>query len=294
MLILAGLLGMLAIGSISIVDPSANTDETDDGISPDALTDDVTTQIGDTSTDFLSYADEDGVTQINPNETTDGDDLLIGTNAADDLIGAGGNDNVMAGGGDDTVGGGDDDDVLHRNGGDDVLTGNDGFDALFGDQGSDALDGGDGNDTLSGNDGDDALSGGKGNDSLYGGEGDDTLLGGLDKDTLVGSAGNDLLDGGDGDDTIFAGADDQVSGGLGADAIVLNTNMDGIARIWDFKSGQDTLVLVYEAGDVEPEVSISSDPEQADRWLIQANGTTLAEVTGDAPTLFDISFVGQG
>ncbi|HCW82903.1 MAG TPA: type I secretion protein [Rhodobacteraceae bacterium] len=325
MLILAGLLGMLAIGSISLVDPGANTDETDDGISPDALTDDVTTQIGDTSTDFLSYADEDGVTQINPNETTDGDDLLIGTNAADDLIGAGGNDNVMAGGGDDTVGGGDDDDVLHGNGGDDVLTGNDGFDALFGDQGSDALDGGDGNDTLSGNDGDDALSGGKGNDSLYGGEGDDTLLGGLDNDTLVGSAGNDLLDGGegsdllnggggddalngweetteradflnggDGDDTIFAGADDQVSGGLGADAIVLNTNMDGPARIWDFKSGQDALVLVYEAVDVEPEVSISSDPEQADRWLIQANGTTLAEVTGDAPTLFDISFVGQG
>ena len=240
MLILAGLLGMLAIGSISLVDPSANTDETDDGISPDALTDDVTTQIGDTSTDFLSYADEDGVTQINPNETTDGDDLLIGTNAADDLIGAGGNDNVMAGSGDDTVGGGNDDDVLHGNGGDDVLTGGDGFDALFGDQGSDAL------------------------------------------------------DGGDGDDTIFAGADDQVSGGLGADAIVLNTNMDGIARIWDFKSGQDTLVLVYEAGDVEPEVSISSDPEQADRWLIQANCTTLAEVTGDAPTLSDIRFVEQG
>ena len=144
MLILAGLLGMLAIGSTSLVDPSANTDETDDGISPDALTDDVTTQIGDTSTDFLSYADEEGVTQINPNETTDGDDLLIGTNAADDLIGAGGNDNVMAGSGDDTVGGGNDDDVLHGNGGDDVLTGGDGFDALFGDQGSDALDGGDG------------------------------------------------------------------------------------------------------------------------------------------------------
>ena len=65
MLILAGLLEMLAIGSILLVESSANTDETDDGISPDTLTDDVTTQIGDTSTDFLSYMDEDGVTQIN-------------------------------------------------------------------------------------------------------------------------------------------------------------------------------------------------------------------------------------
>lgn len=65
MLILAGLLEMLAIGSILLVESSANTDETDDGISPDSLTDDVTTQIGDTSTDFLSYMDEDGVTQIN-------------------------------------------------------------------------------------------------------------------------------------------------------------------------------------------------------------------------------------
>ncbi len=289
MLILAGLLGMLAIGSISLVDPSAKTDETDDGISPDALTDDVTTQIGDTSTDFLSYADEDGVTQINPNETTDGDDLLIGTNAADNLIGAVGNDNVMAGGGDDTVGGGNDDDVLHGNGGDDVLTGGDGFDALFGDQGSDALDGGDGNDTLVGSAGNDLLDGGEGSDLLNGGDGDDALNGWEETAERA-----DFLNGGDGDDTIFAGADDQVSGGLGADATVLNTNMDGAAQIWDYKSGQDTLVLVYEAGDVEPEVSISSDPEQADRWLIQANGTTLAEVTGDAPTLSDISFVEQG
>lgn len=289
MLILAGLLGMLAIGSISLVDPSAKTDETDDGISPDALTDDVTTQIGDTSTDFLSYADEDGVTQINPNETTDGDDLLIGTNAADNLIGAVGNDNVMAGGGDDTVGGGNDDDVLHGNGGDDVLTGGDGFDALFGDQGSDALDGGDRNDTLVGSAGNDLLDGGEGSDLLNGGGGDDALNGWEETAERA-----DFLNGGDGDDTIFAGADDQVSGGLGADATVLNTNMDGAAQIWDYKSGQDTLVLVYEAGDVEPEVSISSDPEQADRWLIQANGTTLAEVTGDAPTLSDISFVEQG
>ena len=288
MLILAGLLGMLAIGSISLVDPSAKTDETDDGISPDALTDDVTTQIGDTSTDFLSYADEDGVTQINPNETTDGDDLLIGTNAADNLIGAVGNDNVMAGGGDDTVGGGNDDDVLHGNGGDDVLTGGDGFDALFGDQGSDALDGGDGNDTLVGSAGNDLLDGGEGSDLLNGGGGDDALNGWEETAERA-----DFLNGGDGDDTIFAGADDQVSGGLGADATLLNTNMDGAAQIWDYKSGQDTLVLVYEAGGVEPEVSISSDPEQADRWLIQANGTALAEVTGDAPTLSDISFVEQ-
>ena len=123
---------------------------------------------------------------------------------------------------------------------------------------------------------------------MNGGGGDDALNGWEETAERA-----DFLNGGDGDDTIFAGADDQVSGGLGADAIVLNTNMDGAARIWDFKSGQDTLVLVYEAG-VEPEVSISSDPEQADRWLIQANGTALAEVTGDAPTLSDISFVEQG
>jgi len=202
MLILAGLLEMLAIGSILLVESSANTDETDDGISPDTLTDDVTTQIGDTSTDFLSYMDEDGVTQINPNETTDGEDLLIGTNAADDLIGADGNDTLLGG-----------------------------------------LD----NDTLVGSARNDLLDGGEGSDLLNGGGGDGALNSWEET-----TESTDFLNGGDGNDTIFAGADDQVSGGLGTDATVLSTNMDGAAQIWGFESGQDTLVFVYEAGDRNP------------------------------------------
>jgi Ca2+-binding RTX toxin-like protein len=323
MLILASLLGMFAIGSMMFFEPSqVQTSEDDDPFADATVSEIDTVQLGDVSGDLFSFIDENGDTQVEPNETTGADDLLFGTNSADELFGDAGADNIMAGGGDDTVSGGADRDVLHGNGGDDDLSGDDGFDELFGDQGDDALFGGEGDDTLSGNGDDDHLNGGGGNDSLYGGEGEDTLWGGLADDTLNGSSGDDLLDGGegndllnggtgndalngwesdaqsahfldggDGDDTIFAGAGDDVSGGFGADTVVLDSAAIGSAQIWDFEAGEDTLVLFYDGADGVPEINITQDNAGIGHWLVQSNGTTLVIVTGDAPTLSDISLV---
>ena len=301
MLILASLLGMFAIGSMMFFEPSqVQTSEDDDPFADATVSEIDTVQLGDVSGDLFSFIDENGDTQVEPNETTGADDLLFGTNSADELFGDAGADNIMAGGGDDTVSGGADRDVLHGNGGDDDLSGDDGFDELFGDQGDDALFGGEGDDTLSGNGDDDHLNGGGGNDSLYGGEGEDTLWGGLADDTLIGSSGDDLLDGGEGndllnggngDDTIFAGAGDDVSGGFGADTVVLDSAAIGSAQIWDFEAGEDTLVLFYDGAEGVPEINITQDNAGIGHWLVQSNGTTLATVTGDAPTLSDISLV---
>lgn len=286
MLILASLLGMFAIGSMMFFEPSqVQTSEDDDPFADATVSEIDTVQLGDVSGDLFSFIDENGDTQVEPNETTGADDLLFGTNSADELFGDAGADNIMAGGGDDTVSGGADRDVLHGNGGDDDLSGDDGFDELFGDQGDDALFGGEGDDTLSGN-GDDLLDGGEGNDLLNGGTGNDALNG---WESDVQSA--DFLNGGNGDDTIFAGAGDDVSGGFGADTVVLDSAAIGSAQIWDFEAGEDTLVLFYDDTEGVPEINITQDNAGIGHWLVQSNGTTLATVTGDAPTLSDISLV---
>lgn len=287
MLILASLLGMFAIGSMMFFEPSqVQTSEDDDPFADATVSEIDTVQLGDVSGDLFSFIDENGDTQVEPNETTGADDLLFGTNSADELFGDAGADNIMAGGGDDTVSGGADRDVLHGNGGDDDLSGDDGFDELFGDQGDDALFGGEGDDTLIGSSGDDLLDGGEGNDLLNGGTGNDALNG---WESDVQSA--DFLNGGNGDDTIFAGAGDDVSGGFGADTVVLDSAAIGSAQIWDFEAGEDTLVLFYDGTEGVPEINITQDNAGIGHWLVQSNGTTLATVTGDAPTLSDISLV---
>ena len=89
---------------------------------------------------------------------TEGDDFIVGTDAADIIATLGGFDVVFAGDGDDHISGG---------------------------TGSDTLDGEDGDDVLLGEAGYDLLSGGPGNDMLDGGVGDDELRGGLGGDTYV-------------------------------------------------------------------------------------------------------------
>ncbi|WP_375265951.1 calcium-binding protein [Planktotalea sp.] len=208
MLILASLLGMFAIGSMMFFETSEGQTTDEDDPFADATAAEVdAVQLGDVTDGLFSFLDENGETQVEPNETTPGDDMLFGTNSADQIFGDLGDDNIMAGGGDDTISGGAGSDVVHGNGGADTLNGDGGYDALFGDLGDEALYGGEGNDTLSGNGDNDQLNGGSGNDNLYGGEGDD------------------------------------VSGGLGADSLVLNCDADASAKIWDFEANEDTLVF---------------------------------------------------
>ena len=82
---------------------------------------------------------------------------------------------------------------------------------------------------------DDVLVGDANNNRLGGGLGADTLQGGGGNDTLTGGAGSDSLVGGTGDNQIDCGSDTV------ADRVSLDLN--GLAHIDNFNSGQDFLVI---------------------------------------------------
>lgn len=90
---------------------------------------------------------------------TGGDDLILGSAAADTIRGRAGNDCILSGDGSDNV------------------QGNQGTDILLGGDGNDVLDGGQNNDELYGQGGDDTLSGAQGIDLCDGGPGIDTADG---------------------------------------------------------------------------------------------------------------------
>lgn len=83
-----------------------------------------------------------------------------------------------------------------------------GDDHACGRAGRDRLDGGEDNDVVIGNQGNDTLEGESGKDQVYGGWGDDILRGGDGDDLIVGHAGHDVCRGGAGQDTIL-GCEDQ-------------------------------------------------------------------------------------
>ena len=104
-----------------------------------------------------------------------GNNLEIGTSAADQIFGFGGIDLLRGGDGNDTIEGGD------------------GPDSLYGDSG---------NDTIRGGTGDDLIRGGRGDDTLDGGAGRDMIRADLGNDWIMGSEGDDYIDGGDGIDIV--------------------------------------------------------------------------------------------
>ena len=128
---------------------------------------------------------------------TEGNDHLVGTDAAEVICALGGNDHVDGGGGMDAIFGGAGNDRLAGDRAGDLLLGEDGNDVLLGGLGDDDLRGGPGNDVLRGEDGDDRLSGDEGNDYLSGGP------------------GADRMDGGPGGDTVHRDDDDHVTAGSG-------------------------------------------------------------------------------
>ena len=118
----------------------------------------------------------------------------------------------------------------------DIVSGTSNGDLLVGNKGKDFIDGGDGNDKLFGGRSDDTLEGGLGADWLYGDKGGDSLIGGQERDWLFGGKGDDFLDGGGDADFLFGGRD--------ADRFVLREG-DGKDRIFDYRDGQDSLVLAH-------------------------------------------------
>jgi hypothetical protein len=118
--------------------------------------------------------------------------------------------------------------------------------------GDDVLSGGGGDDTILSGEGNDTVSGDSGNDNCNGGNGNDIVTGGTGSDRLVGDKGNDILNGGDDSDQINAGEGrDRIQASLGNDRIILGKGKDicevirgvGIAKILDFRDGQDRIDL---------------------------------------------------
>jgi len=151
-------------------------------------------------------------------DLTEGDDVWLGTAAAEMVLGLGGDDRMCG------------------EGGSDNLLGGAGFDRLFGGDGADVLEGGPDDDRLEGGAGDDELYGataaapdaaGSGDDQLRGDDGADQLFGGDGADQLQGDAGVDLLEGGEGADQLLGGDDgDVLNGGPGDDELRGNAGDD--------------------------------------------------------------------
>ncbi|MET3440687.1 Ca2+-binding RTX toxin-like protein [Variovorax paradoxus] len=90
--------------------------------------------------------------------------------------------------------GGDGNDVLIGSSAADALSGENGDDLIDGGAGNDVLRGHRGEDNISGGAGDDLLDGGLGDDGLFGGLGNDVLKGGAGDDTIDGGDGTDAIE----------------------------------------------------------------------------------------------------
>jgi Ca2+-binding RTX toxin-like protein len=203
-----------------------------------------------------------------------GDDTLTGARRNDLLDGGFGNDLLNGREGNDRLLGGFGDDILNGDQGNDLLDGGFGNDVLNGGEGNDLMRGGLDDDLLFGGAGNDNLSGSVGSDILFGGDGDDTLAGGANgspdapdgffEDYLIGGAGKDVLNGFGGGagttdiDFLFGGgavdefgnitnAPDGVQDtfvlGNASSAFYTSAGDDDYARIFDFQSGIDKIVL---------------------------------------------------
>lgn len=166
-----------------------------------------------------------------------GSDLLNGEEGEDRLRGGKGNDTVTGGKGADILFGGADFDLLNYGSSNAAIRVNLGLGTLSGGHAEgDEIDGFEGvlgsrfGDILGGTAGAQMLAGAGGDDSLDGGFDADTLTGGTGSDTLVGSNGADELAGDNGVDVLIGGAGDDTLRGNGG-----NDSLDG-------GSGEDLLL----------------------------------------------------
>lgn len=295
MLWLAGLMGLMAVGAVSFVEPVAEEDG-DEFVDPTSSNPSNGTNIVIPEDNFEPDYDPRGgddaaslglaqFTQVELLSGSASDDELSGTVGNDEIRGFDGEDIISGGTGDDALLGDDGSDTLNGDAGNDTLHGQDGADLMSGGQADDELFGHNANDMLFGNAGNDALQGSAGNDQIDGGTGDDTLQGGLDDDTLTGGAGADILlggwgndvlsgverseagqdtddadflNGGGGDDSILAGGGDIVTSGEGADQIVLGDwiTAGNAAQILDYAATDDNIVLIWDDS-----ISDSAEPQ---------------------------------
>ncbi len=178
---------------------------------------------------------------------TNGNDVILGTDAGETINGLGGNDLICAEGGADIVNGGTGNDEVAGGDGDDFINGGDGVDRLFGQDGNDTLNGEDGRDKLAGGGGNDELNGGADRDRLDGNRGRDTLNGGTGRDPLFGSSGDDIINGDEGNDRIRGGSGNDTISGNGGNDFIDGTNGDD--TIFG-NGGDDTIIGGDDTDDV--------------------------------------------
>jgi len=208
-----------------------------------------------------------GWTNLDPNATPSGDDVIDAGAGADTVVAGDGDDTIRGGSGADRLLGGADNDIIFGEADDDVINGD--YPDATGTEnsvgwrssdranrnGSDVIDGGGGNDTIRGNGGSDVLAGGIGNDQIWGRgmsspvDGNDAdadyIDGGTGNDQVIGDDGDDVLIGGEGNDNIWgdnnqAGTrhgNDNVNAGVGDDFV----SGDGGDDTIDGGAGADTL-----------------------------------------------------
>ena len=297
MLFLAGLMGIITVGAVAFIDIELDEDTGSDTPEP------LSPMRGDVISG-TSEADElVGTSNDDQIGGYDGNDTLYGNTGEDLLWGDAGNDTLDGGAGDDLLHGGDGSDIANGQAGNDRLFGHNDADTLFGGSGDDTVNGSAGNDVLFGDLGNDILSGGLGNDALSGGHGVDTLFGGWDDDVVDGIAGEgadtgqDFLNGGGGNDTIIAGPLDIITGGEGADDILLtglSTDLPPVS-ILDFEINEDSLLLIWDeeqSDGTQPLIEVSTDPSDPQQNLVFMDNLMVATVKSDGILLAsDISVV---
>ena len=292
MLWLAGLMGLFAVGSVTVVEMEsifgAGSDESNADLEADKNEQDAAEPTG-ASSDLADIETQTSTPNTEPDgveiQVTDGDEFHFGTDNADTMTGGAGND------------------TLHGQGDDDLIQGDAGNDTLFGHNGDDTLHGGGGADSLQGSDGNDAAEGGASNDAVHGGLGDDTLSGRHGDDVVRGITNGvnidmeddgDFLNGGDGDDVIIAGNDDIVTPGNGTDTIVDGswvTDSRAIDII-DFDSADDNILLIYEDDTEAPDISLQPDPYDLDVTQVLMDGVAVANIANGAEiSIEDISLM---
>lgn len=318
MLWLAGLMGLMAVGSVAFVETSAAEAEDAPFVERDGDADTLELSSGfadsNSTPDMVQPAPVQGGSVIIGSDLddalagTDGDDQIGGNDGNDIIAAHDGADDVYGADGDDTLDGGAGDDSVHGGAGNDVISGGGGDDELYGHNENDTLYGGDDNDTLQGSAGDDVLLGGAGDDALHGGLDNDTLDGGAGEDTLFGGWGNDLLigandnsadflNGGQENDTIIAGDDDIITSGSGADQLVLGDwiSEGHSVQVVDFASQEDDLLLIWDdslESTTEPEIGLNIDPDTPDETQILMGDMIVARIgDGLLITMQDIALM---
>jgi Ca2+-binding RTX toxin-like protein len=140
------------------------------------------------------------VTQVSLNQTSNGDDAVLGTTLVDVVATGKGLDIAKLGAGADYLCGNEDGDGrpdIGLEGGTygDVINGGQGTDWIFGDPGADTIYGGDARDMIGAGDDADYVEGNLGQDIINGNAGNDTLKGNEDADQVYDGTGSDIVQG---------------------------------------------------------------------------------------------------